>query len=253
VAVVAAREAAPGECLVVPPDEEKAFLAPRPVSHLPVGEETLRRLALLGLRTLGHLAEIPVEHLVHQFGKEGGLMARLARGEDPAPLVPLQDPEPLAEALTFEMPVARLEPLLGGIEGLLSGLFARLRKRGGLCTRVVLVLAPEQGSPAHLALDLASPQGDPEGIMSVLLPRLSRLRLTGPVAGLEVRLEGLVPETGRQGSLLPGPEDRRRGLRNVLRHLHALGQEASLLRVVWDDPDSRIPERRAHLEGLEGE
>lgn len=251
-ALVAAREAEPGECLVVPPGEERAFLAPRPVSHLPVREETVRRLDLLGLRTLGHLTDLPASHLVQQFGREGEAMARLARGEDLSLLSALPEREPLTEALSFEAPVGRLETLRTALEGLLPRLFARLRGQGRLCTRVVLVLALGRGGPVQLRVDLTGPEGDPVGVLALLQARLSRLRLPAPVVGLEVRLEGLVPEAGRQGSLMLGSEERRRGLETALRRLRALGKQGLLLRVVWDDPDSRIPERRAHLEEVEG-
>jgi hypothetical protein len=73
---------------VVPVGKERAFLAGLDVRRLPVGAEMERRLLLLGLKTLGDLAELPKAAVVHQFGRDALLLYDMARGRDPRPLRP---------------------------------------------------------------------------------------------------------------------------------------------------------------------
>jgi hypothetical protein len=60
VAWAAAVTSAPGEVCVVPSGREAAFLAPLDLSLLPCSPVTLRRLGLLGLRTIDDLASLPL-------------------------------------------------------------------------------------------------------------------------------------------------------------------------------------------------
>ncbi|MBI4312801.1 MAG: hypothetical protein HY681_13625, partial [Chloroflexi bacterium] len=198
VASTAAEEAGPGRVLVVGPGDEKRFLGPLSVALLPVEGKTLRRLDLLGLRTLGQVRSILREDLIHQFGKEGRLMADLASGIDSTPLSVRREPEPLTASLDFDGPVERGDALLGAALQLLEKLFARLRKRYQLCTRVVLRLHLDDGSTVPITANLATPVGEPELALKALRSRFSTLLLTRPAVGIEVHLEGLGPEQGQQ-------------------------------------------------------
>jgi DNA polymerase-4 len=81
VAKIASDEAKPDGILEVPPGHERDFLAPLPVARLPgVGARTQHTLEQLGVRTLGHLAEIPPEPLKNVFGQSGYAFQQRARG-----------------------------------------------------------------------------------------------------------------------------------------------------------------------------
>jgi len=88
-AQVAATVSAPGEVCLVPKGQEKKFLAPIDVSLLLCSRDTLRRLGLLGLRTMGDLASLPAGAVQAQFGSEGRRIWELAHGVDREPLRPL--------------------------------------------------------------------------------------------------------------------------------------------------------------------
>jgi len=85
---VAANQAAPGAFLLIPTEYVEEFLTEQDISLLQIHSENLRRLRLLGIRTLGQLAALEIHDLITQFGKQGRLMAELARGIDPTPLTP---------------------------------------------------------------------------------------------------------------------------------------------------------------------
>ncbi len=73
----------PDGLTVVPRGEERAFLAPLPVSALPgVGPKTRERLEAEGVRVVADLAALPEEWLTRRFGRGGEYIRKLALGLD---------------------------------------------------------------------------------------------------------------------------------------------------------------------------
>src|SRR5215510_8023345 len=139
-ALLAAREAAPGDTRVVAEKELSLFLAPQPVQAMPVSAEMLRRLRLLGLRTLGDLRTMPRSALAAQFGPEGALAWELAQGSDWEPLRPQVRSLRLAERLSLETPLASRPALIVAWEQTLVRLI-RQREFRGLAARQALLRA----------------------------------------------------------------------------------------------------------------
>jgi DNA polymerase-4 len=88
-AKVASGVAKPDGLLVVPPDEELAFLHPLPVQRLwGVGTVTAEKLHARGIRTVGEVARLPEEALVAMLGRGWGRhLHALAHNRDPRPVV----------------------------------------------------------------------------------------------------------------------------------------------------------------------
>ena len=88
VAKVASDAAKPDGVCVVPAGEEAAFLAPRPVRHLPmVGAKLEERLEQLGLRTIGEVAAYPAGALRERFGRMGEELHARSQGWFEAPVL----------------------------------------------------------------------------------------------------------------------------------------------------------------------
>lgn len=66
---------------VCPPGREDAFVADAPVERLPLDEDALLRLRLLGVRTLGDFTMLPPSYL-ERLGPEAGRWYALAHGID---------------------------------------------------------------------------------------------------------------------------------------------------------------------------
>ena len=141
---------------IVEPDTEAAVLAPLPLGLLRVfdtqdGQQardqsdaatlvmTLRRW---GLRTLGELAALSPSALTARLGQDGVRWQRLARGEDPRPLVPALPEEQFEQVIDLEWPIEGLEPLSFVLGRLMEPLAAHLerRDRGAAVLRVSLRL-----------------------------------------------------------------------------------------------------------------
>src|SRR5262249_18259018 len=67
---------------VVPPGEDKSFLAPLSIKNLQLDHDLESSLLDLGIKSMGQLTNLPVESLLERFGKEGKLAHELAQGLD---------------------------------------------------------------------------------------------------------------------------------------------------------------------------
>ena len=95
----------------VPPGDTALALSPLPIAALGLASGVVARLAALGLDTAGSLARLPEGTLAHRFGPDGVAAARLARGDDPSPLVPYVPETFPEEAIELEAPAESAEPL----------------------------------------------------------------------------------------------------------------------------------------------
>ena len=89
--------------------------------------QTFRRW---GLRTLGEVAALPPDAMAARLGQQGVRWQRLARGEDPRPLLPVVPEERFEQAIDLEWPIEGLEPLSFVLGRLMEPLAAHLERRG---------------------------------------------------------------------------------------------------------------------------
>ena len=113
VAKIASDLRKPRGFVVVAPGEEEDFLRPLPLRSLPgLGPSSERRLAGLGLRTLGDLGAHPPSVLERALGRSAARSLSLrARGIDPAPVTPPGGPRSISREETFAADVRDLGEL----------------------------------------------------------------------------------------------------------------------------------------------
>jgi nucleotidyltransferase/DNA polymerase involved in DNA repair len=127
-ACLAAARARPGRLMQV--DDASAFLAPLPSRELPLDQEQLERLDLLGLRTLGAVAAIGPRELESQLGRDGRHAVLLARGLEPDQLEAWRPPLFTSAHRQFGEPVEDREALLFVARALCGDLADELGLRG---------------------------------------------------------------------------------------------------------------------------
>ena len=112
------------------PSHAPVFSSPTIQSSASSPDVVLATFRRWGLRTLGDVAALPAAAVAARLGQEGVQWQRLARGEDPQPLLPVVPDERFEQALDLEWPLEGLEPLSDVLDRLLEPLEAHLDRRG---------------------------------------------------------------------------------------------------------------------------
>jgi len=243
----AAVTSAPGEVCVVPAKREAAFLAPLDASLLPCSPNSLRRLGLFGLRTIGDVAALPLGAVQAQFGPEGRRLWELAHGLDREPLRHRRHQESVSERLAFPEPTVSIEALLVAGRQLLGRLFNRPALHHHAVRQMRLRAALTSGRSWERTITFREATADRDQVLYVLRCTLEAAGLPGPVEELEVTLSGLTGQTGKQAGLFAAKGRRRAQLEEALRQLKARFGQSPVYHVVEVEPWSRIPERRLAL------
>jgi DNA polymerase-4/protein ImuB len=243
---VAAYQASPGVIQVVEPAAIQGFLAPAPVSLLPLSPDKRRRLERLGLRTFGDLAALPPAAVQARFGAEGRRAWELARGNESEPVRGRSQPETVIESLELPAPATSRETLRIAITRLVLRAFDRAPLHNRHVRQARLRASLEGGQAWEQITTLREPGGH-KRLIEALGYRVQALALPGPVEALTLELSGLIDATSRQ-ELLPGFHSRRpRQLAEASQHLKQRFGTSGLYRVAEVEPWSRLPERRQAL------
>ena len=251
-AQAAARRTRPGHLLGVAAVRERAFLKPLPVPLLPLGEDALRRLGFLGLRTLGQYAALPSAAVWQQFGRAGRLAQRCARGQDDRPVVPRSHEHRLTADCEFEVPLTERERLLVALRQLVSPLLVELRGNLQACGQLRLTVRFADHTAQERERIFLFPTAEEARVMLVLRQLLDGLRWQAGAEALEVILERIQDAVAEQLSLFPaGPalsgaegNERERKLRKVQQVLATRFGAHRLRRAVLAQPGAPLPEWR---------
>ncbi|MCD8351925.1 MAG: DNA polymerase IV [Planctomycetaceae bacterium] len=129
----------PDGLTVVPADEMLDRLAPLPVSRIwGVGPVTNRRLAAMGISTIGELRQWPVEALVQELGKVGSELHDLANGRDDSQVVSEEEEKSISHENTFAVDISDMATLETTLRDQADRVSTRLR-RAGLRGKVVFL------------------------------------------------------------------------------------------------------------------
>ncbi len=251
-AYVAAASTEPGKARIVPLNRQAEFLAPFPVSTLPLDAETARRLELFGLRTLGQLAALPAGAVAAQFGAQGRLLRQLAKGRDERPVLPYHSSPIESATRRFEEPLADQATLEVMAREMVGELAARLRTSGLAGRELRLVLEMEDEAIRQEGLVLREPTGDARRLGCVASELLGQVHLTCGVSALEVTITGLVPAVGEQLDLFVHQSGQESRLRAGLGDLVARHGAACFYQVALLDQSAPLPERRFRMQKVEG-
>ena len=100
-ALAAAAIARPGQALVVSDDHTKEFLAPLPLTLLPLDQKLRVDCEQMGVKKIGQLAGLPGAAVAERLGPDGRRAWSLARGEDRGRVRARRPHAEIAEHLEF--------------------------------------------------------------------------------------------------------------------------------------------------------
>ncbi len=192
----------PNGCVVVPPGEEAAFLAPLPIGALRgVGTATERRLRELGILTIGELARRSESYLTERFGVAGGELLALARGIDDSPVVPERQAKSIGRETTFPADITERHVLTHTLLELADDVASSLRRHGLLARGVTLKVRYDDFRSLTRSQTLPEPVDVTEPLYQTAVALLKALNPAHPVRLIGVTAGPLLPLTDRQPSL----------------------------------------------------
>jgi DNA polymerase-4 len=131
VAKIASDLEKPDGLVVVPPGEERDFLAPLAVSKLfGIGPKTAGRLHQDGIATIGELASQPDEWFAKRFGKRAASIRAKAMGQDDDPVKTERSPKSVSAETTFADDLEDPQELREALARLSASVGSSLEKKG---------------------------------------------------------------------------------------------------------------------------
>jgi len=251
-ALAAANVARLGQALIVSDDRTRKFLAPLPLTLLPLERGRYEELEELGVRTIGQLAGLPGGAVAERLGPDGRRAWSLARGEHDGRVSPRRPPVPLVETLEFPEAVGQELTLRRGLGVLVDSLLARPERAGRPPRKLALWARLVGGASWRRAVTLREATADPARLRLALGVKLAEL----PAPVLKLRLE-VLELAGSEGEQLELVRAQGTGsasdpvlqgrLKEGLRQVKAAVGAGAVSMVVEVAPWSRIPEARALL------
>jgi protein ImuB len=245
-ALAASRRARSNRAVVVNGDARR-YLAPQPVALLncrPQSAPLVKPLERLGISTLGNLAALSRTAMANRFGTAGVLAHELARGID-TPLSPRRPEDRVWESLDL-VESANGQVLERTLVVLIDRLLARPEREGRSLRAVVLGARLVGGGTWREHIVFRQALSDRERIGLALSLRL--IKLPAPASSLWLSVESFGTQASGQIAMFEESKAVRLDrLREAIAQTRALAGPNAALRVVWIDPDSSVPERRAVL------
>ncbi|MCG8633113.1 MAG: hypothetical protein MI863_04750 [Desulfobacterales bacterium] len=145
VAKVATRVVKPVGEYIVGPGEEEAFLGPLPVTLLPgLSREEIRTITRFNLACVSQARALTPAQLSVPFARRAGIIHRLLRGEDPAPVVS-SGTALLKAGHEFADDTNEADELKAGLSPVAASLCRDLRTRKRLARRLTLAISYSDG------------------------------------------------------------------------------------------------------------
>jgi protein ImuB len=199
---LAAARARPGHLMRV--SDARAFLAPLSPHELPLDEEQLERLDLLGLRSLGAVAALGQREMESQLGRAGRHAVLLARGLEPDQLTPWLPPQFTSAHRQFEPAVEDREALLFVARALCGDLAGELGLRGAGAKHVRVRLLFETGEPESRDSLVRHPLSSASELFGLIGSWIKEWQPQGPITEMWIELPVLEGAGRRQLRLWAG-------------------------------------------------
>jgi len=245
-ALAAANVARAGQALVVSDERTREFLAPLPLTLVPMEARRREELEELGVKKLGELAGLPGGAVAERLGPDGRRAWSLARGGSRGKVRGRRPAAELFETLEFPEAVGNELTLRRSLGVLLDRLLARLERGGRAPRKLALAGRLVGGGSWRRTVTLRDATADPARLRAALSPKL--LDLPAPVVMLRLEALVLAESEGRQLELVrPEGAELRAHLTEGLRQVRAGTGSGSVCTVVEVAPWSRLPEQRALL------
>ena len=203
-ALAAASVARAGQVLVVADgDQAREFLAPLPLTLLPLEAGRREELQELGVQRLGQLAELPGAAVAERLGRDGRQAWTLARGRGARRVEGRRPPAEVAERLDFPEAVGNELTLRRALNVLVDRLLESPARDGRFLRKLALVAKLTGGGSWRRTVTLREPVAERDRLRAALWPKIAEL--PAPVIRLALEAVELADSRGDQLALVaPG-------------------------------------------------
>jgi DNA polymerase-4 len=168
----------PDGLFVIQPEDLDTFLPPLPIGRIPgVGKVTEKRLATLGIKTVGDLRSLEMNILEDHFGRYGQRLYELTRGIDQSAVVSDRPTKSISAEDTFEtdVPLSETEAI---ILRLAEKVWAASRKEARIARTVVLKLKTSDFNILTRSHTPLTPPSSYEELATIALALRERVHLS---------------------------------------------------------------------------
>jgi DNA polymerase-4 len=168
----------PDGLFVIQPEDLDTFLPPLPIGRIPgVGKVTEKRLATLGIKTVGDLRSLERNILEDHFGRYGQRLYELTRGIDDSAVVADRPTKSISAEDTFEtdVPLSETEVI---ILRLAEKVWAASRKEARIARTVVLKLKTSDFNILTRSHTPLTPPSSYEELATIALALRERVHLS---------------------------------------------------------------------------
>jgi DNA polymerase-4/protein ImuB len=238
----------PGELRIVEASHTQSFLALKSVRLLQslLEPDVIDRLELLGIKTIGELAQLPFSAVQAQFGPPGARAWRLAHGHPDEPVIARTLTTTVQAALRFDDPLGSVDAVMAAIAQLLEHTFNAPALQGRSVRQVRLRALLADGSSWERLYTFKDALSTREAARRALKSKLDLPNgfPPAPIEELALELLGLSGEAARQPGLFVARARQLAEIAEAARQLRARYGRVPLYHAVEVEPWSRIPERR---------
>ena len=171
-ALAAANVARPGQVLVVSDEHAREFLAPLPLTLLPLEAGRREELRELGITKVGELAGLPGGAVAERLGPDGRRAWSLARGGSSRRVRGRKPAAELLETLEFPEAVGNELTLRRSLGVLLDRLLARPERGGRALRKLALAARLVGGGSWRRTVTLRDATAEPARLRAALGPKL---------------------------------------------------------------------------------
>lgn len=218
----------------VMPGGEKGFLSPMSVSTLDaVNAKIGKRLAELGISTIGELEQIPEDLLVRQFGSVGSVIKKQSMGQDFIPVKAAYPPEIIMIEHMCDQPLCEPADVEQCLRKIVSDFAIKLDRGNALASEITLTLFDEsEGSPVPIPAYFRFKK--PTRSAYAMIQTLGKLIASKMNAGMEISrvrvvLSDLSREGGHQLCIIESGRDKERLEKAVEQIKDRFGDDAVFL------------------------
>jgi nucleotidyltransferase/DNA polymerase involved in DNA repair len=186
---------------IVSANKDASFLSTLPITHLPLSPEFQHVLHELGVKTMGQLAQLPVDRVIARFGEEGRIAHELASGFDlNQPQIPVIEKR-FAYRVELGGPIEALNQTMFVMKAMLDKLTSELATAGLCADELTVSFFSDEDKFDERPIRLINSSNHAKFLLEVLRLSLESQPLMREFTGIEICVSRHSKEVWNQPSI----------------------------------------------------